>query len=502
MESEPRAPGEPRSEGRGAWDGQSGGGRPEVRGQWQARRARPSGRGGWRRLALVRAARLLWLAARTRRRIAWLPPSSRPAAIATVRLARSLARLSLDLSRLVAGVRAARPEARPAPPRGPATSARLEVAAPPAAPAASPRPGAGLGDLSRGVGAWATGVVRRMPAPLATLFFVAPTRRRAATELPRVVSPARPPQARIIANPVSGAAAHPLWRADLEETAAWLTEHGLPTELCLTDRPGGARQLAEEAVRGRLRTVVAAGGDGTINEVVQALAGHTTALGVLPLGTVNVWAREINLPHTLAEARTVILHGQRRRIDLGRANTRYFLLMAGVGIDAEATRRVQQHYLALRGLKLLDYAVTGGLLSFTQRPARLRVEREGRRRHLEAVQIVIGNTRLYGGAFAFTQRALADDGQLDVVYVGGRRLRHRAQVLLRAALRRRSLGVHALYDRVRAVRIESDAPLPVHVDGELAGFLPMTFTACPRMLTVIVPPAAPTDLFQHPPLAD
>jgi YegS/Rv2252/BmrU family lipid kinase len=325
-----------------------------------------------------------------------------------------------------------------------------------------------------------------------------------AADGPRSIPPARVPglKARLIANPASGGTHGTQWVRELEATALWLTEHGLPTTLCLTSGPASATRLAEEAVRAHVPLVIAAGGDGTINQVVQALAGHTTALGVLPTGTVNVWAREAGIPLHLAEAREVLLRGARRRIDLGRAGSHYFLLMAGIGIDAEATRRVERQWPARVGLKVLDYIATTGYLGFTERPQRVWVLRNGTRKRISAVQIVIGNTRLFAGAFTFTQRAIADDGWLDVVFVGGRRLSHRAQVLLRAALRLPSLGPHARYERVRTIRLESERPLAVQIDGELIGHLPMTFAVAPRALTVVVPQDAPSDLFRHPHLAE
>lgn len=352
-------------------------------------------------------------------------------------------------------------------------------------------------------GVW--GMLRRLPAPLSALFFVTPAARVRSRGTPRERPAVQPPpaaQARIIVNPVSGGLHGGMRVHELEETAAWLSRHGLPTELRLTDGAGSARFLADQAVRAGMRMVVAAGGDGTINEVIQSLAGHTTALGVLPLGTVNVWAREAGIPLDLAGARAVLLEGVRRRIDLGRAGTRYFLLMAGIGIDAEAARRVEHRVLRRVGLKLLDYVATGGLLSVTQRPARVWVYHGTKRRGRHAVEILVGNTRLFAGAFTFTQQAVADDGWLDVVFVGGHRLRHRAQVIVRAALRRPSLGPHAHYERVRTMRIESDTPMPVQVDGEVIGFLPMTFAVCPRALTVVMPRESSPELFVHPPLAD
>ena len=345
--------------------------------------------------------------------------------------------------------------------------------------------------------------LRRMPAPLATLYFVGPAvGSRAEPGTASRQKPSAPPaQARIIVNPTSGSIHGSAGLAELQDTAVWLGAHGLPTELCLTDGPDSAQILAEEAVAAGMRMVIAAGGDGTINEVIQALAGHTTALGVLPVGTINVWAREAGIPLTIAEARRVLVEGVLRRVDLGRAGTRYFLLMAGIGIDAEAARRVEHRFLKRVGLKVLDYIATGGYLGVTQRPVRIWTHSGTRKRSHHVVQVMIGNTRLFGGAFTFTQKAVADDGWLDVVFVGGHRLRHRAQVFMRAALRRPSLGPHARYELVRTIRLESDVPLPVQVDGEVIGTLPMTFAVAPRALAVIVPADDPGELFLHPPVA-
>ncbi len=319
----------------------------------------------------------------------------------------------------------------------------------------------------------------------------------------RGAAPAFPPVAarvRIIVNPTSGSARGVWGPHDLDEVAAWLNERGLPAEVCRTEYAGHATQLAREAVRAGMEMVVAAGGDGTVNDVIQALAGRTTALGVLPLGTVNVWAREMGIPLGLAQAREVLLHGVRRRVDLGRAGNRYFLLMAGIGFDAEVARRVETSWLKRAGLKLLDYAATVGLLGMTHQPARVWLRYDGKRRGTSALMILIGNTRLYAGALTFAKRAVADDGLLDVVIVGGGGPLARLGVLARALLRRASLGPRVRYAQCRVIRVESNQPLPVQVDGEVIGTLPMTFSIAPGGLRVVVPADAPAALFRHDPL--
>lgn len=305
-------------------------------------------------------------------------------------------------------------------------------------------------------------------------------------------------RARIVVNPASGSASVGALH-ELRATARWLTERGLPTELRLTDRPGHATELAREAVAARLDMVIAAGGDGTVNDVIQALAGHTTALGVLPMGTVNVWAREMGIGLTPAQARETLLHGVRRQVDLGRAGQRYFLMMAGIGFDAEVARRVERGALKRVGLKLLEYIAAVGVLSVTAEPADLRIQIGSRRRRERALMVIIGNTRLYGGAMTFAQKAIADDGALDVVVIGSGGLAHRIGVLWRAFLRRPSAGPRVRYERAQAVRVESRRPEPVQVDGEVIGRLPMTFTVAPRALRVILPTDSPRELFSAQP---
>src|SRR5204862_2762992 len=128
----------------------------------------------------------------------------------------------------------------------------------------------------------------------------------------------------------------------INETMRFLRDYGWNVELRLTQGAGDARRLAREAVEQHIDVVIAAGGDGTINEVIQELAGSETALGVLPFGTVNVWARETNIPLDNTSACAVLLHGETRRIDLGKVNDRYFLLMVGIGLDAVIAQAVEK----------------------------------------------------------------------------------------------------------------------------------------------------------------
>jgi YegS/Rv2252/BmrU family lipid kinase len=315
----------------------------------------------------------------------------------------------------------------------------------------------------------------------------------------REYTPRLAARARIIANPASGGTQSEAALRELTVTARWLTDHGMPTELRLTTRPGHATDLAREAASAGLEMVVAAGGDGTVNDVIQALAGYRTALGVLPMGTVNVWAREMGIGLNTTDARETLLHGVRRRVDLGRAGQRYFLMMAGIGFDAEVARRVERGRLKRFGLKLLEYLATVALLSITRPSDSIRITMGSHRRREQALMVIIGNTRLYGGAMTFTRRAVADDGALDVVVIGSGGILHRISVIGRALLRLRAAGPRVRYDRAQFLRLDSKRPTPVQVDGEVIGYLPMTFSVAPQALTVIVPRDAPAGLFSRAP---
>lgn len=340
----------------------------------------------------------------------------------------------------------------------------------------------------------------RSRAAFRLVYYVAPqVLPRSSRHAQPAVAPT-PPAVRLIVNPASGGVHGEADLALLRQTALWLGEHGMPAEVCPTVKAGDATRLASEAVRDHMDLVVAVGGDGTVNEIIQALAGHDTALGVLPMGTVNVWAREMGISMSFAEAREVLLRGTRRRVDLGRAGSRYFLLMAGVGFDAEVARRVDRGSLKRVGLKLLHYITMAGVLSVTQPPTRVRMRFNGKRRSYNALMILIGNTRLYGGALSFTNRAVADDGLLDLVVVENGGLFYRLGVLGRALLRRASLGPRVRYAQARTIRIDAEEPLPVQVDGEVIGTLPMTFSVAPGTLTVVVPPGVQPQLFRREPL--
>ncbi len=302
----------------------------------------------------------------------------------------------------------------------------------------------------------------------------------------------------LVFNPTAGqaealerelAAAADVWRA-----AGW------QVELQPTRSPGDGCRLARLAAEQGYDLVVAAGGDGTINEVINGLAGSSTALAPLPLGTMNVWARELRLPLQPRAAAEALLGWQVRPIDLGRAGERYFLLMAGIGFDAAITAGVRP--AEKRRFGALAYVLRGIEQALRVRGARVRLVLDGRPMRGRILMIVVGNTQLYGGLVKITHRASIDDGLLDVCVIKGDNGLSAVSRLFAILGRRQGQDPELQYYRARTITIDARPPLPVQVDGDLIGVTPMTFAVVPGALRALLPPDLPEDLVQHQPWSE
>ncbi len=254
-----------------------------------------------------------------------------------------------------------------------------------------------------------------------------------------------------------------------------------------TQQAGEARQLAARAVSEGCRVIVAAGGDGTINEVINGIGTSGVALGVLPLGTVNVFAQELGIPRRVEAAWAVIETGRTRTIDLARAESngvaRYFMQLAGVGFDARAVRAAS--WELKKKIGPLSY-VWAGLKTLSGPHPRVEVSANGSG-SVGGVAVLVGNGRFYGGRFALFPKARMDDGLLDVCVFekcGYLDVLRYGQGILR--------GAHIDLGDVKyfqADRLVCTAPraTPFELDGEDAGDAPVTFSVVPRALRVVVP---------------
>lgn len=302
-------------------------------------------------------------------------------------------------------------------------------------------------------------------------------------------------RALIVFNPSAGQASS--LEHDIHAASDVWRAHGWTVDLRPTAAPGHGAQIAREAAEQGYDIVVAAGGDGTVNEVINGLAGTQTALAALPAGTVNVWVRELGLPLQPRAAAEALLNAQVRTIDLGRAGDRYFLLMAGVGFDAAVTAEVRTH--EKRRLGVFAYLLHALELAWRFRGINARIVIDGKTVRSRVLMIVFGNSQLYGGVIKLTARASLDDGLLDVCVIKGNTLRGAPLRLLSILLHRYSLDPKIEYHRARNVYVETRVPLQVQVDGDHMGQTPMVFEAVPGALRALLPPLLPSELLRADP---
>jgi len=256
--------------------------------------------------------------------------------------------------------------------------------------------------------------------------------------------------------------------------------------VCESSSAADAELIARNAVSEGFNKIVAAGGDGTIHAVVNGLAGSPATLGLLPIGTVNVFALELGLPiHNLESCWNIIEGDEFRLVDLPSANGKYFVQLAGVGLDAQA---VKETSAALkRNFGPLSYLISAAQIA-ARTPPRLFIE-SSRTAVTEASFVLVGNGRRYGGPFPFFKHALLDDGLLDVVafkQVGYLELiKYLQDVFFSSDIRLPEVE----YFQTEKLRISSDQDVPVELDGELVGNCPVEFELRDHRLRVLAPNA-------------
>lgn len=254
--------------------------------------------------------------------------------------------------------------------------------------------------------------------------------------------------------------------------------------LCATTRAGEAEHLARQAVADGYSQIVAAGGDGTIHEVVNGIAGSDAALGLMPMGTMNVFANELGLPaNDLGRCWDIIRAEKTRLIDLPTANDKYFMQLAGVGLDAQVVKETSRNFK--RNFGPLSYLISAAQIA-ARRPPRLLIESEDALTE-EGSFVLVGNGRLYGGPFPFFKHAVLDDGLLDVLvfkqlgYI--ELMKYLQNVIFTSDITTREVE----YFQTRRLRVSSLEEVPIELDGELTGSCPVEFAMKPGQLKVLAP---------------
>ena len=298
-------------------------------------------------------------------------------------------------------------------------------------------------------------------------------------------------KAMLIYNPAAGQRGT---ERELQEAMRYLEGRGWQIAWRQTRGTGDATTYAREAAATGYDVAIAAGGDGTIGQVVNGIAGTDTSLGVIPLGTGNVWAREVGLPistplyqDSVQDAAKVLAEGQTRLVDVGKVNGTYFLMWVGVGFDAEVTAEVDGRPEVKRWLGQLFFIVTALTMALNLKGTRAAITLDGEKLNQRVLLIVISNIQLYGGIMRIAPLASLNDGLLDICvfqgYSGLVAYFYFASIMLGLHTRNPEITYH----QGRRVTLETSRPLPVHADGDIIGKTPVEIEVVPACLRVIVP---------------
>lgn len=296
----------------------------------------------------------------------------------------------------------------------------------------------------------------------------------------------------IIVNPV----AHNLpSKKALAAADEWLREQGWRVAWEETKAEGEATAMAAGAAEKGLPLVFVCGGDGTLREAADGLVGSDTALAMIPAGTVNIWAKETKTPRKPVDAVRTAVEGERRRVDLGRAGERHFLLMAGYGLDGHLAQKVSLG--AKRYVGATAYAVAAVRESLRYRGKPVTLSLDGERVEARTLMLVAGNTRNYAGLVEVTPEALADDGLLDVCVFQGDGLLDIVMHVVRVALRRHARSKKVASRKARRIELAWEEPLPLQLDGDACPESPTTIEVVPQALWVTVPRGIRLPLFSE-----
>jgi diacylglycerol kinase (ATP) len=293
----------------------------------------------------------------------------------------------------------------------------------------------------------------------------------------------RPPrQAAIIYNPVAGASRHD--ESSIQQARRLLTERGIITDVLATRAPGDATHLARQAITQGSELIIVKGGDGTLNETLQGIVGSDVHLAIWPAGTGNVLAGVLRIPRDLNSIISMIERDQVRRVSIGQADSRYFFLMAGIGLDAAIVAQVNSMLKRYGGI--LAYWLTGLKFLFAWDVPVFTLELDGQR--LTATFAAIANAPSYGGGLIVAPGARMEDAFFHVCSISTRsRLRYLFCYLPFVFFGRHVNRKGVTYLKSQQVRAYSDQEIRVQVDGDLAGTLPMSFQIIPSAIKVVVP---------------
>jgi len=271
----------------------------------------------------------------------------------------------------------------------------------------------------------------------------------------------------------------------LSDILVRLEQGGLETSCHATIGAGDATLAAAEAVDRGFDLIIAAGGDGTLNEVITGMAvkEKRPPLGILPLGTTNDFARAMGIPRQWDQACDIIVQQQTRPVDIGRMNDRFFINIAGGGSMTELTYEVPSKLKTMLGQ--LAYYMKGVEKLPRFRPIHLTIRTDEREMEGEFMLFLIANSNSIGGFEKLAPQARMDDGLFDVLLLKRCNLADFVRVTTAALRGEHTADSHVVYFQTRHIEVMSDDYTQLNLDGEYGGTLPCRCTILPSHLQVI-----------------
>ncbi|PTF27444.1 diacylglycerol kinase [Staphylococcus cohnii] len=291
-------------------------------------------------------------------------------------------------------------------------------------------------------------------------------------------------RARIIYNPTSG---KELFKRTLPDVLIKLEKAGFETSAYATEKIGDATTEAKRCLTQDYDVLIAAGGDGTLNEVINGIAEHPNRpkIGIIPMGTVNDFGRALHLPNDIMSAIDVIIEGHSTRVDIGKMNSRYFINLAAGGQLTQVSYETPSRLKSIVGP--FAYYIKGFEMLPQMKAVDLRIEYDEEVFQGEALLFLLGLTNSMAGFEKLVPDAKLDDGYFTLIIVEKANLAELGHIMTLASRGEHIKHPKVHYKKAKSINISSFIDLQLNVDGEYGGKLPGNFLNLKQHIEVYTP---------------
>ena len=260
---------------------------------------------------------------------------------------------------------------------------------------------------------------------------------------------------------------------------------GIEYEIAETKFPGHGETLSADACKKGFNHIISVGGDGTLLEVINGVAGEDVCVGIIPCGTGNDFSRSLGLPEKLNEQLKAIHSGKSKRVDLGKANGKYFINVFSFGIDALITQETQKIKKYLPGT--FAYVAATIKILMTYRPVEIHMETDETVFKGEVMLVAFGNGQYYGGGMKITPEASLDSGDFQVCIVKALGKRQFIRLFPKVFGGKHIECVEVETSRAKTIKVESKDRVLLNADGDIVGECPVEICIFPGSIQIIVP---------------